>query len=551
MSRTDNHHHGLVGETGRVTTSLASLLDALSGAIMEVEVAPHGLGVAVGEPVIGDRRADIDVHPGDLVLGVGVHADDPATVALIDRLAEAGATALVLRWPDALPEPLRRRATSSGLTLLRTGAHVGWGQLYTLVRTAWVAYAGGVAGDTADPAPLGDLFALANAIAGAVGGATTIEDRRLQVLAHSNLGQPVDQVRLDSIVGRRVPDEVKAETHELYRKVWQADGVYRVRAHPPSGSRSRLAVAVRAGAEVLGTIWVVEGESAFSESDERALSEAARVAALHLLRHAAAVDVQRHRRSELVCSVLEGRVPFATAAAALGIERADQITVVAFEADAVDDDLSDVQVTERLADVVTLHLESNRRMASTAMLGRRVYALLGEVGAGPGARRRPVVEDIVERASRSVHRTVRAGIGGTVVDSRQVMRSREEADAVLAAVQRRAASAVAHIDEVRPSVVMDRLSSTVLADDRLRAGLLDRLVAHDHEHHTDYVATVAAYLSAFGAVAVAAEQLFVHPNTLRYRLRRIADSTGVDLSDSVARFVVELELRVAGLIPET
>ena len=40
--------------------------------------------------------------------------------------------------------------------------------------------------------------------------------------------------------------------------------------------------------------------------------------------------------------------------------------------------------------------------------------------------------------------------------------------------------------------------------------------------------TLDAYLDAGGAIEACARQLFVHPNTVRYRLKRIADFTGRD-----------------------
>ncbi|MEZ5220584.1 MAG: helix-turn-helix domain-containing protein [Ilumatobacteraceae bacterium] len=541
-----------------MTTPLESLLGALSDAVVQLEVAPLGVDVSIGDVVIVDAASDGEVHAGDLVLGVGLTPDDPATIGAMDRLVAVGAAGLVLRSTGSLPVATRRHAERSGLTLLRAGAHVGWGRIYSLVRTALAAHVieshGVPRRSGADGGPaLGDLFALANAIAAAVGGATTIEDRHLHVLAHSNLGHPVDQVRLDSIVGRRVPDQVRADTHELYRRVWRASGVYRVRAHAPSGSRPRLGVAVRAGAEVLGTIWVIEGDTTFTPADHRALEEAAQVAALHLLRHAAAGDVERRRRAELAASVLEGRVPFARAADALGMEGAAMVTVIAFDATGLDDDVRELQVTERLADLVALHLESFRRSAAIATLGRVVYALVAEPDLSTSPRRRAVVDEAVDRARHSLQRRVVAGIGSTVSDPRAVVSSREDADAVLAVLRRRADRAVAHIDDVRTSVVLDRLRAVVAADDRLHAGLLERLRAHDDRHHSDYVVSVAAYLGSFGAVAEAAERLVLHPNTLRYRLRRIAESTGVDLADPETRFVLELELRTAGLMsnPET
>jgi DNA-binding PucR family transcriptional regulator len=40
--------------------------------------------------------------------------------------------------------------------------------------------------------------------------------------------------------------------------------------------------------------------------------------------------------------------------------------------------------------------------------------------------------------------------------------------------------------------------------------------------------TLDAYLDCGGAIESCARKLFVHPNTVRYRLRRIADFTGRD-----------------------
>jgi DNA-binding PucR family transcriptional regulator len=40
--------------------------------------------------------------------------------------------------------------------------------------------------------------------------------------------------------------------------------------------------------------------------------------------------------------------------------------------------------------------------------------------------------------------------------------------------------------------------------------------------------TLDAYLDSGGAIEACARKLFVHPNTVRYRLRRIADFTGRD-----------------------
>jgi hypothetical protein len=44
-------------------------------------------------------------------------------------------------------------------------------------------------------------------------------------------------------------------------------------------------------------------------------------------------------------------------------------------------------------------------------------------------------------------------------------------------------------------------------------------------------------------VAAASAAMFVHPNTFRYRLRRLTEVSGIDLSDPEQRFAAMLQLR--------
>jgi hypothetical protein len=59
---------------------------------------------------------------------------------------------------------------------------------------------------------------------------------------------------------------------------------------------------------------------------------------------------------------------------------------------------------------------------------------------------------------------------------------------------------------------------------------------------TDLVSTADAYLDRGGSVEATARTLFVHPNTVRYRLRRIADVTGVDPANARGAFALRLAL---------
>lgn len=76
-------------------------------------------------------------------------------------------------------------------------------------------------------------------------------------------------------------------------------------------------------------------------------------------------------------------------------------------------------------------------------------------------------------------------------------------------------------DAFRAAAKSDRLYAR--SADLLRSLLFD----YDAEHGSDLGATAEAFASSFGEVSRAAEALFQHPNTVRYRLRKIKDVLGV------------------------
>lgn len=54
------------------------------------------------------------------------------------------------------------------------------------------------------------------------------------------------------------------------------------------------------------------------------------------------------------------------------------------------------------------------------------------------------------------------------------------------------------------------------------------LVTHDREHGTDLVQTLRTFLEMEGSVNATARELFLHPNSLRHRLKRVHELTGVN-----------------------
>ena len=56
------------------------------------------------------------------------------------------------------------------------------------------------------------------------------------------------------------------------------------------------------------------------------------------------------------------------------------------------------------------------------------------------------------------------------------------------------------------------------------------LVSYDRKHGTQLVRTLRGFSAAGGDLRAAARELRIHPNTLRYRLKRIAEIAGLTSS---------------------
>ncbi|MEV4189594.1 helix-turn-helix domain-containing protein, partial [Streptosporangium canum] len=106
--------------------------------------------------------------------------------------------------------------------------------------------------------------------------------------------------------------------------------------------------------------------------------------------------------------------------------------------------------------------------------------------------------------------------------------------------------AVAGYTGVHFEALLLQLSDLVEAEEQVPTGPYERLVSHDAEHGSELVATLRAYLDAFGDVNAASARVHVHANTFRYRLKRLAEISGLDLADPEARLTVMLQMRLFG-----
>lgn len=522
--------------------TLRQVLDDLGAHVGQIIAAPRGLDISLGDPVIYDPLEHSAIDRDAIVLAVATPAEGHDARKLVAQAAAAGAAVVVFKLHDQ-PAGVAHDAERAGITLLAVPDEMSWAHLYSLLTRATPHRDGdagvpGIAG-----VPMGDLFALANAIAAMVGGAVTIEDTRARVLAYSTVeGQEIDEPRQRSILGRQVPDT--PGVRKLYRTLLGGDRVHRFDEVEGLEIMPRIAVPVRVAGEALGSIWVVEGSTRLGRDAERALLEAARIAALHMIHVRASRDIERRMRGDLLRSLLEGRGSLDSIVARLGIEPHTALVVLAFELRASEEFHEELH-RERLVDLVALYCEAFRRRAACAAIGRTVYALVPVPPPRSDERIDSLAAEIVDHAESTLRSELVGAIGATVDGPHEVPRSRAEADRVLRVLAARPGPRkVARIDDVGSGAVLLELHEIVRQHPDLVRGPVQAVAAHDAEHGTEYVKTLAAYLDAFGDTMMAAARIGVHPNTFRYRLRRLVEIFDLDLEDPDDRLVVALQLRL-------
>jgi len=100
----------------------------------------------------------------------------------------------------------------------------------------------------------------------------------------------------------------------------------------------------------------------------------------------------------------------------------------------------------------------------------------------------------------------------------------------------------------RPTLADDLLPERAFAGDPLaRATLINKIYRPLQAHSTDLLATLWCYLDNGRSLEATARELFVHPNTVRYRLKRVSDVIGWDATGAREALILQSALIVGSI----
>jgi hypothetical protein len=318
-----------------------------------------------------------------------------------------------------------------------------------------------------------------------LGRPVLVDDGELRPLAYSTQFGELDPLRTTSILGRAAPDW--ARTVLFGHGIRSATEPVHIPPDADNEMEARLCIPIVRGNRRLGYLWLLEDRPLTAEELELARASAGEAAAI--LQTEADTQLDRRRREqELLAGLLAG-----DPAAGEQLETARYLP-------------------QRPLVVCAGEVEDLRVPAKHALLGERVAvipaalvdALSGPIGVGEAF-------DELEAAPRSYRHALAAK------------------DVANGTVQR--------WDDLRAQRLLSALPPTALGDlpEGVRALLDNEQLSH----------TLETYLDHAGDVKRTAAELWLHRTSLYYRLRRIEEIAGVDLSRGEDRLLCHVALRLA------
>lgn len=528
--------------------SLEALAQALGSAVAMIAVAPRGVEVEVGsvallEPSdLGDQAA---AAQGELSVLVGV-TQQQATGWLLrqaDREDRERPRAVATKSTSA---GLEEAAEQSGTALLVIHPQARIDLVLGTVRSLLEGAAQSSVASRQDE-PLGgdgDLYGLAQTVAALTGGLVSIEDERAQLLAYSATDGAADELRMLSILGRAGPADYLRRLREwgVYDRLRREPSAIEVPAAADLGWRRRLAVAIRplagqpavgAAEATLGTIWLQEGSRPLDPDSGAVLDGAAAVAA-RLIERVRSAPTQEALQIQRLLGLRGGGVDVPSLTAALSVPATGPAAVIGIATD--EPNGSGAAALGEVTAAVRLHASAYARESLVTATENRVYVLI--------PRARPTrlagwLGRVLDRVTRRTGVDLRAAVAAPVAELADLGAARAEVDRVL---DRPTTQRITTLAQSRTSVLLGETADLLADHDQLRDPRWQALVDDDAERDGALASSVAEYLARFGDVRSAAAELHVHPNTLRYRMRRAEQVLGMSFDDPGDRLLVQLQI---------
>ncbi|MBI4505400.1 MAG: helix-turn-helix domain-containing protein [Chloroflexi bacterium] len=314
-----------------------------------------------------------------------------------------------------------------------------------------------------------------------------------------------------------------------------------------------VALVVVEGA-IVGYLSLVGSADDLGELDRLAVSQAATVCAYQIARERAIAAAEERVRGEFLSELLESPTLGEEAAVErgrhLGYDLARPHVGVVLADDRGPTD-GRPQATPGWRSVVDLAQRTCGTQLPWLARRERLVLLCPLGGAAQLEALAEAVDEARRRAAAQRGVAVSAGVGRAQQGVAGLRRSVREAEQALAIAQHLlGGDQTARFESLGVFRLLFALhGSTEL--ETFHDELLGPVIAYDERTHADLVHTLEVLFAQGGNLQRAAEALYVHRNTLAYRLRRVEELTGLRLDDPEAALRLHLALKIHRVLTAT
>ncbi|MGH3131448.1 MAG: GAF domain-containing protein, partial [Gaiellaceae bacterium] len=272
------------------------------------------------------------------------------------------------------------------------------------------------------------------------------------------------------------------------------------------GRRSRLALPLVVNEELLGLL-LAEGTAEVELAGAVATQTAVAIKKIELIEHLTEKNLIRDFFEVLVRGAGPGELDGRAARLGCDLDRPHLVLVAAPPADALEPALEAV--------------------AHGSLFDRRDDSIRALLRIPPDGEARLLEQ--LRRIHRELSQELAIGVSNACKGAASFAAGFEEArHALIGASLLQAERAVMTYDELGPYKYLLRMSVESSARDTYREAVR-RLADYDRRRSTFLLRTLEEFLGRRGNISATAEALYVHPNTLRQRLRRIMELSELDL----------------------
>lgn len=401
----------------------------------------------------------------------------------------------------------------------------------------------------AEAGPTFDRFfdsmeSLADTISESLQSQVTIEDSNHHVIGYSSHQFESDPARISTIIGKQVPNTViiglrkKGIMHQLEHTAHPI----RIPAVMEVGLGPRLAMCIKHQQEILGYIWVVDRGNLADGYAEGIVEKAAGIAGRYLLKQRGWKNRQDKALEDffwkLLTSHYDNEPRIRQEAESWSILLPESYYIGVIESEQTIDESFALRLRQ------TIDAYGGQRLLFMTAEHNRLILLFSFVFQVDGA---GILSSFMNRLLADMSRSAGGGLAAGCSPGYK--------EYISAATAYREALSVLEIKKLLPYharslMLYDELGFWAFIPDIIErkrsrtrsSALLEPVKAHDREHKSDFLKTIAVYLTLDGNLKEAAAFLHIHTNTLMYRLNRIAELTGRSLKETDYRTSVYLDL---------